>query len=83
MHVFNTKLVIRGMRYLSDRAILVLYDSAIIILEVGLSNALTVRQELKFKAHQGDPLQIIQFLQNYDKNSLYLRDAHGRVYILK
>lgn len=50
--------MIKGIRYLSDRAILVLYDSAIIALEVGLNNALNVRQELKFKAHQGDPLQI-------------------------
>lgn len=58
MSVFNKKLVIKGLRYLNDRAILVLYDSAIIALEVGLNNALTVRQELKFKAHQGDPLHI-------------------------
>lgn len=58
MRVFNKKLVIKGLRYLSDRAILVLYDSTIIALEVGINNALNVRQELKFKTHQGDPLQI-------------------------
>jgi hypothetical protein len=83
MRVFNKKLVIKGVRYVSNRAIMVLYDSAIVVLEVGVNNALTVRQELKFRAHQGDPLHIQEFLQNYDQNSLYLRDAHGRIYVLK
>jgi hypothetical protein len=83
MRVFNKKMVIRGLRYLDDRAILVLYESAIVVLEVGFNNALTVRQELKFKAHEGDVLQIQEFLQNYDQLSLYLRDAHGRIYVLK
>lgn len=49
MGIFNKKMVIRGLRYLSDRAILVLYESAIVVLEVGFNNALTVRQELKFR----------------------------------
>lgn len=28
-------------------------------------------------------MQIEEFLQNYDEESLYLRDRHGRIYVLR
>lgn len=77
-------MVIKDVKYLTDSAIFVLYESAIIVLQVGFNDSLVVRQELKFKAQgEGEVIKIEEFLQNYDEDSIYLRDLHGRIYLLQ
>jgi hypothetical protein len=84
MGIFNKKMVIKDIRYLRDSTIFVLYESAIIILEIGYNNSLIVKQELKFKSQaEGNIIKIEEFLQNYDEDSIYLRDLHERIFILK
>ena len=50
MSIFNKKMVIKQIKYLSDSNIFILYETAIIILEIGFNNSLIVKQELKFKS---------------------------------
>lgn len=44
MNIFNKKMVIKDIKYINDRTIFVLYEVAIIILEIGANNSLVVKQ---------------------------------------
>ena len=44
MSLFNKKMPLKDVKYLSDAAIFLLYDSAIVVLELGYNNSLVVRQ---------------------------------------
>lgn len=57
MHLFNKKMVIKDVKYLNDSAIFVLYQSQIVVLEIGFNSSLIVKQELKFKS-EADTVQI-------------------------
>ncbi len=57
MHLFNKKMVIKDVMYLNDSAIFVLYQSQIVVLEIGFNSSLIVKQELKFKS-EADTVQI-------------------------
>lgn len=84
MDNFSQKMRIKDIRYLTDKIIFVLYELCIIVLEIAANNSLVVRQELKFRnSDMNEVIKIEEFLQNYDEESIYLRESHGRIYLLK
>lgn len=95
MKLFSQKILIIQVKYLSNKAIIVLFEKQITILEIGESGALIVKQEIPFaninmhkKEHeipgenQYSSIKIIELLDSLSSKEVFLKDAEGRLYLL-
>lgn len=92
MKIFSAKQSIIQVKYLDDRAIIVLFQKQITVLQVGQNCSLTVRQEIKFdKAvgvennldKQDEFFRIVQLLDRFSPTDIFLKDSEGRLFTLE
>lgn len=62
MTTFTSKEPIMGVHYLNQTSFLVLYSDELVILEVGMNQALTIKQEIKYE----DNIKVTSVMGHYD-----------------